>query len=633
MDPNSEITRHVASTDSSKAPAEFDSGQIIANRYEVIAPLGHGGMGVVYRVRNLATRAEYALKTIDRQRLTDITIRRFEQEARATFAVEHPNIVKVIEFGILDDQSPFLVMEIVIGENLSERIRKKRLSVEEACNIFVQVCFGLAYAHQRGIVHRDIKPSNIMLVDGAGLGKEGSVKILDFGIAKIAGHEGGEMQALTKTGEIFGSPLYMSPEQCTGGKVDQRSDVYSLGCVLFEALTGTPPFVGENALSTMMLHQSQTSPSLKEASLGDDFPPELETIAARMIAKSPVDRYQDLGEAALDLSLLGQDKSTQTASTADGAQKQTTKKNSTSEKKIAFSKKSFWAILSSVALVSVGAGVLGAKVFHLSDDQKKFVAREDSSPLASVKPNDEYKQFSDDVTLLKDLANPDVEFIKMRGYLIQRRLMGYVGEHKKLKDLDFNQSKFEPTNSFEFLTNCKSLESIQVKQTNFDDLSAVAVSHIKSLKSLHIEGTNVTDAGIEELAKLPHLHTLAISGDNYGARAMRAISKMPELESFDLACTISADDFRKLRNPNTRFLRLGYTNLSDEGFVDFGAFKSLETLHIKQAAITAAGMELILQSSKNLRILGLTQCNHLSDADTKKLKAKYPQVAILNKTR
>jgi serine/threonine protein kinase len=182
-------------------------------------------MGLVYRVNQIFLNKEFALKTIDKHFMSEIAVRRFQQEARTAFSLEHPSIIAVNDFGVLDDQSPFLVMDLVRGETLGERLKRTGpLTLEEAIPIFVQVCFGLAYAHECDVVHRDIKPNNIMLLKGMPLGSEGSVKIVDFGIAKFTQHEGGEMQALTRTGEIFGSPLYMSPEQCSGGRVDHRAD-------------------------------------------------------------------------------------------------------------------------------------------------------------------------------------------------------------------------------------------------------------------------------------------------------------------------------------------------------------------------------------------------------------------------
>ncbi|MGH7490617.1 MAG: serine/threonine protein kinase, partial [bacterium] len=155
--------------------------------------------------------------------------------------------------------------------------------------IFVPICEGLAHAHAHGVIHRDLKPGNIVVTENSG---EYVPKIVDFGIAKFDTGES-EAEALTRTGEIFGTPFYMSPEQCMGETVDQRSDIYSVGCVLFETLTGTPPFPGQTALETMMRHRVDTPPTLKEASLGVAFPEKLEQLVRKTLEKNPDNRYQN----------------------------------------------------------------------------------------------------------------------------------------------------------------------------------------------------------------------------------------------------------------------------------------------------------------------------------------------------
>lgn len=287
------------------APAEFVVGQVVEGKYKVISLLGAGGIGSVYKVEQIFLRQLFALKTLNTQKASDQMIRRFHNEARTASALNHPNLVKVNDFGLVDGQQPYLVMDYVDGVTLGEFVRKNGvLNLEQVVACFSQICLGLSYAHDQGVVHRDIKLSNIMISTTIPFGEEGFVKVVDFGIAKLAYAEDGDFQALTNTGEIFGSPLYMSPEQCSGLAVDYRSDIYSLGCVLFEVLTGTTPFVGQNALATMMLHQTQPVPSLKEASLGKDFPPELEILVQKLLSKSPADRYQNLGVVANDLAQI-----------------------------------------------------------------------------------------------------------------------------------------------------------------------------------------------------------------------------------------------------------------------------------------------------------------------------------------
>jgi serine/threonine protein kinase len=285
----------------------FMAGHIVGGKFKIISLVGTGGMGSVYRVEQIFLKQELALKVLDKRLVkSEVQMRRFQLEAVAAASLSHPNLVKVHDFGFLENQQPYLLMDFIRGITLAELLEKEgRLSFERARPIFVQSCEGLAFAHAKSIVHRDIKPGNIMIVPGNGPETVGGVKIVDFGIAKIASHEAGEVQALTRTGEIFGSPLYMSPEQCSGAPVDHRADIYSLGCALFEALTGTPPFVGTNALRTMMLHQTGTIPSLGEASLGIKFPPGVEALLHCMLNKEPHERYQSMLEVADVLRNVG----------------------------------------------------------------------------------------------------------------------------------------------------------------------------------------------------------------------------------------------------------------------------------------------------------------------------------------
>ncbi len=287
--------------------ADLVPGQIVAEKYKILGELGRGGMGVVYRVEQLTLGRILAMKTLNTHEVSDVTWRRFQLEAKAAALLDHPNLISVHDCGLINNEVPFFVMDYIEGTTLAKLIKDKgALSIEETLTIFIQVCFGLAYAHAVGVIHRDLKPSNIMLVppqaDSSGL----SVRVVDFGIAKLTAEEIQPTQALTRTGEIFGSPLYMSPEQCLGKPVDFRTDIYSLGCVIFECLTGLPPFMGSTALSTMMQHQSNEVPSLKEATLGKEFPPAIENIIRLMLEKNPDARYQDMKTIARDLSLLQQ---------------------------------------------------------------------------------------------------------------------------------------------------------------------------------------------------------------------------------------------------------------------------------------------------------------------------------------
>lgn len=288
----------------SQAPVVLEPGLIVLEKFKIIDLLGQGGMGSVYRVEHLLMGRQFALKCLNKFQDADGSWRRFQNEAKAAHLLDHANLLKVYEFGLLPGGQPFFLMELVEGVTLADEIKRLgQLPVDRAVRIFIQVAFAISYAHESKVIHRDIKPSNIMVSKKKGDDTD-HVKILDFGIAKLTGIDEFNQQTLTKTGEIFGSPLYMSPEQCTGAAVDQRSDLYSLGCVFYETLTSAPPFIGESALSTMMKHQGEKPLSLKEASLGTQYPQMLEEIVAKLLEKNPADRYQTANAVAKDLIKL-----------------------------------------------------------------------------------------------------------------------------------------------------------------------------------------------------------------------------------------------------------------------------------------------------------------------------------------
>jgi serine/threonine protein kinase len=280
---------------------KFQPGDIVGDNYQIMELIGSGGMGHVYSVLHRILQKTYAMKTLSSDQVSEVAWRRLQVEAQAIARMNHPNIVSIHNLGLHQGKVPYYVMDLLHGSSLAQRLKARGpLELKPACGIFIEICNGLGLAHRKGIVHRDIKPGNIILldqIDAAGA----RIKIVDFGIAKLAGASDPGNQNLTTAGEIFGSPYYMSPEQCEGKQIDSRSDIYSLGCTLFEILSGVPPFHGINHLGTMLMHQSDKPPTLQEASKGKEFPQSIENVVATMLAKAPLDRYQTLEQVAHDL--------------------------------------------------------------------------------------------------------------------------------------------------------------------------------------------------------------------------------------------------------------------------------------------------------------------------------------------
>ncbi|MBX9687849.1 MAG: serine/threonine protein kinase [Candidatus Obscuribacterales bacterium] len=278
------------------------SGTVIAQKYEILDLIGAGGMSEVYRARNISLDKIVAVKALHLQRSKDdISLRRFKQEAQAASTLTHAGIVSVYDYGECEDGTPYLVMDLLEGETLSSIIKTGSLSLERFLSIMIQVTAALTHAHQHGVVHRDLKPSNIMISLS---GEKELARIVDFGIAKILTQSSPQGQQLTQTGEIFGSPLYMSPEQCTGAGVDQRADIYSLGCLMYEALSGKVPYLGESVFETIHKHINEPPPPLHAPQIPEETRKKLEIIILRCLAKSPTDRFQSCAQIESELEAL-----------------------------------------------------------------------------------------------------------------------------------------------------------------------------------------------------------------------------------------------------------------------------------------------------------------------------------------
>lgn len=261
-------------------------GALVDDRYRIEAVLGHGGMGTVYRAEQVTLHRAVALKLLHPSLGGSPEMgRRFEREAFAAGRLVHPNCVQVTDFGQLADGTLYLAMELLEGQSLGDLIEAEgRVPVARALHIIAHVLRGLAHAHERDIVHRDIKPENVILVEHSG--DVDFAKVLDFGIAKLIGST--EAQAggkLTQAGVAFGTPAYMSPEQAWGQAVDARADLYAVSILLFELLTGRPPFEADEPVKLLSMHATRPPPRLRQVAPDLVIPDALETLLARGLAK------------------------------------------------------------------------------------------------------------------------------------------------------------------------------------------------------------------------------------------------------------------------------------------------------------------------------------------------------------
>ncbi|HRC59186.1 MAG TPA: serine/threonine-protein kinase, partial [Kofleriaceae bacterium] len=274
-------------------------GHVVDGRYRILERLAQGGMGVVYRAERVPVGKPVAIKFLHHVYAEDAaSVARFERETRVLSKLAHPNCVSVIDFGL--DGAPYLVMDFAGGVTLRAAMDKGPMPLPEAVAIIRQVLAGLAHAHSQGIIHRDIKPANIMISEEIGTGRH--VRILDFGLARLASSAN-----VTQSSVAIGTPSYMAPEQTVGGEVDLRTDVYQVGVVLFEMITGERLFVAEDTHALLEMHRTARVPRVHEVAPSAAPKPGLDEVLQRALAKAPADRWQTAMEfsAALEDVLAG----------------------------------------------------------------------------------------------------------------------------------------------------------------------------------------------------------------------------------------------------------------------------------------------------------------------------------------
>ncbi len=305
-------------------------GAVIEDRFLITEQIGRGGMSTVYKARHKQIDLTVAIKILHTHFSSETEgVERFRREAGIVNRLNHPNVVHTLSFGILtgaikklendgslidddllDAPRPYLILEHLEGKGLDLILEQKgRLGLASAKNIIKGVCLALASAHEQNVVHRDIKPSNVMIVthkeeDESGLESVPYVKVLDFGISKMTGL-GPSQQNLTQPGYNFGSPLYMSPEQCTGADLDSRSDIYSLGCMYYEMLAGRPPLEGKNPLHTFAMHIYEHPQSINNhLPESAKVPRDVEDLIKKCMHKSPDERFKSITEVLAAVKAL-----------------------------------------------------------------------------------------------------------------------------------------------------------------------------------------------------------------------------------------------------------------------------------------------------------------------------------------
>lgn len=646
------LTTGQGQTDSVAKPYLSDDklkpGDIIGDNYVIIELLGVGGMGYVYKVRHLILEKVYAMKTISGEQISEIAWRRLQVEAQAIARISHPNIVGIHNLGIHQGKIPYYVMDYLKGRNLAEILKQRRyLSLEQSLPLFIEICNGLGFAHKKGIVHRDIKPGNIVILDEPDF-SGARVKIVDFGIAKLAGTIDPVNQKLTTIGEVFGSPLYMSPEQCEGKRIDARSDIYSLGCTFFEVLTGDVPFHGENPVATMLMHNQVEPPSLYEAS-GLDFPESMEHLVATMLAKAPMNRYPNLERVGDDLQniLAGNDISMSPFNTSinlnlfsDHFDENEVSEEGEEEIVIVKSKRvKLKAIAIAGSLLVVGALLIAAYSIYFKTSGK--TSTDSKAPVAVAAPTatddtPHYFSSSFDGGQTLRFEFPKEQSLGTIGYSGGKSLQEAKGTVILVpsKRIYFHANEyilthpgliesFRPDDLYSFdapeqvnalkvdepmvhIAKLTGLKRLNLKTNRATDAIIPYLDQLTNLESLNLDMTSVTGSGLAKFKGLKRLKLLFFSYNHGIPDLLAALKGSKELENLYLESPdipFTAQYAKLLKDcPRLRHLDLQASKLNDEALYILATLPNIAFIDATDCQVTEEAVNKIKAARKGRKI-------------------------------
>jgi serine/threonine protein kinase len=624
-------------------------GQVLAGKYKVIEHVGSGGMSVVYKARDQVLGRDVAIKMLSSSRVSDEkSVRRFHQEGTAVGRLNHQNIVSVYDVGLTESGEPFLVMDFAEGKTLTELVSfSGRCSPSRALHLIGSVLDALVHAHEKGVVHRDLKPSNIIVCNP---GEESEcARVFDFGIAKLMPGADTTSSELTQTGEIFGSPLYMSPEQCLGKPLDGRSDIYSVGCILFELLVGHPPHHAETSVETIIKHIQDEAKSLKESCPGAKFSDGLEAMVRKALAKDPADRYQNAKEMKQAVSAL-------IAELKDSPLPQ-------SEKHTAFRFLEKDPVTLSVVgatglLVLIFVGFLAWSGFSSPGEKNKPIRAEltsgtmrymvdeaqlrtESQHGAAEKVEQAYT-FSDGVASLSDqdiddtvigkLTNTpnltkinfeysrltasnlilgyfsklEVPALKISGAKFGPEFLQAVSQMKALRSLEMDNMKVPLSESqMEIVCSTPGLTELSLQNSIDVDDALKPLYKLKELRKLKLANCKITDRGLEYVNKCSTLRDLQLNGVRINGRGLRKLASIPKLAQLNVSdCELTDSDMEAI-STNSR----------------------LENLSLNRCQITDKGL-MSLTKLRNLRNLHLSGCSRLTNRGISRFSAKLPWCQI-----
>jgi serine/threonine protein kinase len=487
---------------------ELPQGYIVGQQFRVRNTLGEGGMSYVYLCDDISLNRQVALKVMRvSAQSNEQALTRFKREGQAVAMLSHQNVVKVHSLQFTERDQPFLVMEVVQGVSLSELLEiSGPFKLPRALKFLGQICDGISHAHANGVIHRDLKLSNIMLINPDR--SDEKIKILDFGIAKVVTETSVKM---TQTGEVFGSPAYMSPEQALGKSVDTKTDQYSLGCIAFELLTGRTPFAAENYLAVLMSHVQEEAPSVNDF-MQTPVPDNIERTIARLLAKEPQDRFASIDEVKKAFS--GEIKVSRPIS-------------------VRLDRRVSLRYLTFVGAFLLCLGAIAAATLALQPPKVKKVGTFEKE----LGPKDNFFDIALDTAddgflnahVLNDKYRSSYDDI-FNGKNISDKSLATFANCPNLRVLSLQNCKKLTAHGIGTLAKLPLL-SLKLNRTKTDDKTLASLATMQQLQSLSVDGCEaITEAGIAHLALLPKLNYLSINDlTHLSGNVLKSVAKIKSL--------------------------------------------------------------------------------------------------------
>lgn len=586
----------------------------IVDRYEVTAKLGEGGMGVVYKAWDTVLNQDVSIKLLKNIGNLEESAIRFQREAKAASHLTHANLATVLDFGATEDGTLYMVSKFVEGQTLSQRLRKEgALPLEKAISVFLQVSDCMDYIHSKGILHRDLKSGNIIVRE---VGEEIEAHVLDFGIAKLLEEHILE-DNVTSAGTVLGSPMYMSPEQGLGKDVDFRSDIYSLGCMFYESITGSTPFRADTIFDIIKMHTEEQPSPFSEVIDRDDIPEDLEKLIYKMLSKKPEERPESMKEVVSKLEQISGDVKQKKLFKGKSSARDNFFASLFATQNNAFAGGKTWLYITLVAIL-IGAPAL---YLYMNNIQARQHQKENEMIERVNKNSLELSTNFPAKELMKVDEDPRNQFLSYEslhpGYRRVHRNEGWKEKYDygRLKDFDFDfyLSGFDKEESKEDLKKILSVDhliGLNCYETKLDDKDLTTIAGKKNLRLL--EFTRVgpfTKAGLASLATLPKLEILRLSECNLDDDCMTELSKLKNLESLDIDYNKAVTDkgVESLLRNRSKIVSLSLKNVpvSDEAVRSISKLPELKELHLNNTAISDKAMKYLADSKiQSLDIYG-----------------------------